>query len=94
MKKLIIIAMLWVLPAMAQETGADAYSNIPVLSKKVVDHNDKVKVNVHESGTQVSITVLPAGNYKWNKDYPAKLSYSICDDKSCFILTKEIKVKE
>ena len=63
-------------------------------AEKKVSHDDKVQVDVLQFGKMIDITVLPTGNYKWNKKYPARLSFSLCNDTECVMITEEIKVKK
>ena len=59
-----------------------------------VDHSNKAKVETVKFGKMVDITVLPAGDYKWNEKYPARLTFSLCNDTQCVTITKEIKIKK
>ena len=58
------------------------------------NHSEKYQVDTFKFGDMIDITVLPAGNYKWNEKYPSKLSFSLCNDTDCVIITEEIKIKK
>ena len=83
MRKLISLLAFWSLVALFGSA----------IAQPKVDHSKKVKVDAVQFGTMIDITVLPLGDYKWNKKYPAKLSFSLCNDTECVIITKEIKIK-
>ena len=65
-----------------------------IAAEKKVDYSEKYKIDTFKFGDMIDITFLPAGNYKWNEKYPAKLSFSLCNDTECVMITEEIKIKK
>jgi len=67
---------------------------VAIAAENKVSHHDKVQVDTLQFGKMIDITIIPAGNYKWNKKYPARLSFSLCNDTECVMITEEIKIKQ
>ncbi len=65
-----------------------------IAAEKKVDHSEKYQIDTFKFGDMIDITFLPAGNYKWNENYPAKLSFSLCNDTECVTITEEIEIKQ
>ena len=65
-----------------------------IAAEKKVDHSEKYQIDTFKFGDMIDITFLPAGNYKWNTKYPAKLSFSLCSDTECVMIVEEIKIKK
>ena len=65
-----------------------------IAAEKKVDHSEKYQIDTFKFGDMIDITFLPAGNYKWNEKYPAKLSFSLCNDTECVTITEEIEIKQ
>ena len=65
-----------------------------IAAEKKVDHSEKYNIDTFKFGDMIDITFLPTGKYKWNENYPAKLSFSLCSDVDCVMVTEEIKVKK
>jgi len=63
-------------------------------AEKKVDHSEKYQIDTFKFGEMIDITFLPTGNYKWNEKYPAKLSFSLCNDTECVMITEEIEIKQ
>ena len=63
-------------------------------AKTATDENKKARVDVFKFGDMVDITVLPANGYKWNKDFPATLKFSVCNEQECIFITEKIKIKK
>ena len=63
-------------------------------AEKKVDHSEKYQIDTFKFGDMIDITFLPAGNYKWNEKYPAKLSFSLCNDTECVMITEDIKINK
>ena len=86
--KLARLLAFWCIPFLVILLGA------AIAAENKVSHDDKVQVDVLQFGKMVDITVLPTGNYKWNKKYPARLSFSLCNDTECVMITEEIEIKQ
>ena len=67
---------------------------VALAAEKKVDHSEKYQIDTFKFGDMIDITFLPTGNYKWNEKYPAKLSFSLCNDTECVMITEEIKIKK
>ena len=67
---------------------------VAIAAEKKVDHSEKYQIDTFKFGDMIDITFLPAGNYKWNEKYPAKLIFSLCSDVECVTITEEIKIKK
>ena len=64
-------------------------------AEKKVNYSDKYKIDTFKFGDMIDITFLPTTEeYKWNEKYPAKLSFSLCNDTECVMITEEIKIKK
>ena len=86
--KLVRLLAFWCIPFAVILFGA------AIAAENKVSHHDKVTVDTFKFGKMVDITVLPTGNYKWNEKYPAKLSFSLCNDTECVMITEEIEIKQ
>ena len=66
-----------------------------IAAEKKVDHSEKYKIDTFKFGDMIDITFLPTTEeYKWNEKYPAKLSFSLCNDTECVMITEEIKIRK
>ena len=65
-----------------------------IAAEKKVDHSEKYQIDTFKFGDMIDITFLPTGKYKWNEKYPAKLSFSLCSDTECVMITEEIVIKK
>ena len=65
-----------------------------IAAEKKVDHSEKYQIDTFKFGDMIDITFLPTGKYKWNDKFPAKLSFSLCSDTECVMITEEIKIKK
>ena len=66
-----------------------------IAAEKKVDYSEKYKIDTFKFGDMIDITFLPTTEeYKWNEKYPAKLSFSLCNDTECVMITEEIKIKK
>jgi len=65
-----------------------------IAAEKKVDHSEKYQIDTFKFGDMIDITFLPTGKYKWNEKYPAKLSFSLCNDTECVMITEEIEIKK
>ena len=66
-----------------------------IAAEKKVDHSEKYQIDTFKFGDMVDITFLPTTEeYKWNDKFPAKLSFSLCSDTECVMITEEIKIKK
>ena len=54
----------------------------------------KANVSVQRVGDTAQIIIKPASGYKWNKLYPAKIKFSVCNETSCYFYTEDVVVEE
>ena len=50
----------------------------------------KASVSVQQVGNVTQITIEPVEGYKWNKLYPAKIKFSICNENSCYFYAEDV----
>ena len=57
---------------------------------------DKKKANISAQrvGDTAQIIIRPEAGYKWNKLYPAKIKFSVCNETSCYFYTEDVVVEE
>ena len=68
---------------------------VAIAAEKKVNYTEKYKIETFRFGDMVDITFLPTTEeYKWNDKFPAKLSFSLCSDTECVMITEEIKIKK
>ena len=66
-----------------------------IAAEKKVNYAEKYKIETFRFGDMVDITFLPTTEeYKWNDKFPAKLTFSLCSDVECVMITEEIKIKK
>ena len=54
----------------------------------------KASVSVQKVGDSAQIIIRPETGYKWNKLYPAKIKFSVCNETSCYFYTEDVIVEE
>jgi len=54
----------------------------------------KASISVQQVGDTTQIVIKPAEGYKWNKLYPAKIKFSVCNETSCSFYTEDLVVNE
>jgi hypothetical protein len=68
---------------------------VAIAAEKKVNYTEKYKIETFRFGDMIDITFLPTTEeYKWNDKFPAKLSFSLCSDTECVMITEEIKIKK
>ena len=67
---------------------------VAIAAEKKVDHSDKYKIETFKFGDMIDINFLPNKGWKWNKDFPAELRFSICNETKCHMITEKIKIKK
>ena len=68
---------------------------VAMAAEKKVDYSVKYKIDTFKFGDMIDITFLPTTEeYKWNEKYPAKLTFSLCNDTECVMITEEIKINK
>ena len=66
-----------------------------IAAEKKVNYTEKYKIETFRFGDMIDITFLPTTEeYKWNDKFPAKLTFSLCSDTECVMITEEIKIKK
>ncbi len=69
-------------------------SGMLFMSSAAAVEKKKATVNVQQVEDKIHVIITPTGDYKWNKLYPAKLKFSVCNENECVFFTEDINIKE
>ena len=65
-----------------------------IASEKKVNYAEKYKIETFKFGDMISSHTVTNVLHFWNEKYPAKLSFSLCSDTECVMITEEIVIKK